>query len=117
MITTRNRIDPALAASRARRGADWFDQHHRDWWSPIELKKFKVANYSECPLAWIYADYRKGLDRVLQIMGDPKNGYTILVDMGWDAPLGPDEEREAYHAALQDAWLLEVGGRQERRGL
>lgn len=109
---TRKAIDPALAPSRAARGAAWLDDHHRDWWSPIDAGDFQVANHSKCPLAWVYADYAKGLNAVMRIMGGPKNPYTILCDLGFDSPLGPDDEREAYHRALQVAWMKEVTGRQ-----
>lgn len=117
MIATLDRpaIVPALAPSRAARGAAWFDEHHRDWWSPIDLKEFQVANYSRCPLAWVYADYEKGIKRVLAIMGTPRMGYSVLVDHGWDAPLGPDEDRAEYHRVLQVAWVKEILGRQRGR--
>lgn len=116
MTATRPRIDPRLAPARAVRGADWLDQNHRDWAGPIDLKKFQVANHSECPLAWVYSDYASGLNRVLRLMGDPGNDYTVLVDLGFDAPTGPDDEREVYHRALQVAWVKEVVGRQRRAG-
>lgn len=108
----RTRIDPRMAPSRAARGAAWLDDHHRDWWSAIDMVKFHVANHSECPLAWVYGDYAKGLDRVLRMMGDPGDGYTVLLDLGFDAPLGDDGERAAYHRALQVAWVKEITGRQ-----
>lgn len=108
----RSRVDPYMAPSRAARGAAWLDDHHRDWWSGISMKQFDVANHSECPLAWVYGDYARGLNKILKAMGDPGNGYTVLLDLGFDAPLGDDDERAEYHRALQVAWVKEITSRQ-----
>lgn len=106
-------IDPAMASHRAGRGAAWLDDNHRDWWSAIDLDKLKVANHSACPLAWVYADYATGLDRVVAREGGSTRPYTLLVDLGFDGPLGPDDERAAYHAALQCAWSREISRRKK----
>jgi len=114
-LAERPALDPALAAHRARRGSDWLDSHHRDWWSGIRLVDFRVANHSKCVLAWVYGDYSTGIARVFELMEKPRGGYTVLVDHGFDAALGPEDEREAYHEALQAAWVVEISSRQKRR--
>ncbi len=105
-------VDPVLAPSRAARGAAWLDRHHENWWSVINLENFRVANSTSCSLAWVYGDYGKGLDRVMEDEGEPRRGYTLLVDLGFDAELGPHQDRERYHAALQVAWVKEISRRQ-----
>lgn len=113
---TRKPVIPAMAPARAARGAAWFDDNRDKWWSPIDLKQFSVANSSQCPLAWVYgADYHVGMNRVLREMGMADCGYSVLVDFGFDAPLGPDADRAKYHAALQVAWVKEISDRQSRR--
>lgn len=115
MTRIRTPVIPSLAPARAARGASWFDEHHRSWWSGINTREFQVANYSKCPLAWMYGDYEKGVTRVLAIMETPRMDYSMIVDFGFDSPLGPDEDREAYHRALQVAWLKEIVARQSGR--
>lgn len=109
---TRGIVNPAHAPNRAARGAAWFDEHFLRWSRPIDLQKFNVANHGECPVAWICGDYSTGLDSIFRIMGHPRNEYTVLCDLGFDAPLGPDRDREAYYLALQVAWVKEICDRQ-----